>query len=218
MPLCFVRRGALAPLGATAADLPAATAAALGEVLPLLGCGEEAASLAFAAMAANRRLAPAAAAALAAIARDEAQHDALLKGLLAALPAPADPEPVLAAAQAMHVSLGRTLITGRLARVAGLDSAVCLILARVLRRLPAASDTARVLRRIHADEARHVAIAGNIAAGMGVMTALKDEAAHARALLVAVIGHVGAAFDGLGVEPDRLRRDLARLPAGLFAA
>ncbi len=219
-PFCFVRRRTrLLPRG-PAAGLADPAASALATLLPLLGCGEEAASLGFAAMAAHRRLPAAAAAALAAIAADEERHDDLIKDLQAVLPAPEDQGDLLAAARAMHVSLGRTLVTGRLARVAGLDSAVCLILARTLRgrRLPEASHAAAVLRHIHADEARHVAISGRLAAQLSDRRRLADEAAHARGLLAAIVPRVGAAFEALGVDADRLTADLARLPDGLFAA
>lgn len=228
-PLCFPRRaGALTPSrlafdesdlpleGGGESDLGGERGAALATLLPILGCGEEAASLSFAMMAAHRRLPAAASQALAGIAADEQWHDALIGDLIAALPPVAADAELLAATRAMHVSLGRTVITGRLARVAGLDSAVCLILARVLKRLPAASPAAAVLKRIHADEARHVAISGAIAADLAPAGALNDEAAHARGLLASVIAPVGGAFEALGVDADRLRRDLARVPAGLF--
>jgi hypothetical protein len=219
-PFCFARRRPRPLPRWMAAGLPDPEASALAALLPLLGCGEEAASLGFAAMAGHRRLPATAAAALTGIAADEDRHDQLIKGLQAALPAPGDQGKMLDAARAMHVRLGRTMVSGRLARVAGLDSAVCLILARTLRgrRLPSASHAAAVLRHIHADEARHVAISSQLAAQLGDRRRLADEAAHARGLLAAIVPYVAPAFDALGVDPDRLTMDLARLPDGLFAA
>lgn len=219
-PFCFAHRRPRSPTAGAAAGLAEPAATALAALLPLLGCGEEAASLGFAAMAAHRHLPASAAAALAGVARDEERHDDLIKGLQAVLPPAGDNRAMLASARAMHVELGRTVVTGRLARVAGLDSAVCLILARCLRggQLPAETPAAGVLRCIHADEARHVVIAGRLAASLGESRALADEAAHARGLLAAILPMVGSAFAGLGVDVDRLARDLGRLPNGLFPA
>ena len=73
-------------------DDPAAEA--LGLLLPLLGCGEEAAALAFDGLSSKL---PGHSGIFTSIAADERVHDALLQGVMAALPASNLPESFLSA-------------------------------------------------------------------------------------------------------------------------
>lgn len=194
--------------------LPDAHAAALGVLLPLLGCGEEAAALAFEGLAQAQ---PANAAALRLIAAEERVHDDLIEALTARLPADPDAAATRRAARRFHIELGRGDVAARLARIAATDAAVCTVLGRLLanaRPLAGDSVVAGVLSRIHRDEACHVRSSRQLARRCG--GDLRDIGASARAALAGVLRLGAAAFETLAVDPDRLDRDLRRLPDGLF--
>ena len=98
---------------------------------------------------------------------------------------------------------------------------MCTILSRLLAPGKVLIEDATVLAtlsRIHRDEARHVRLSRRLACAGGGVAALRDIGAAARGALAGVLRLGGAAFDRLGVDPDRLDRDLRRLPDGLFAA
>ncbi len=198
--------------------LPQSHAAALAILLPLLGCGEEAAALAFNELSAATTDFVAAEM-LALIAAEEQVHDALIVGLIEALP----PAPCAAAmrrtARRFHVKLGRDGPHVRLARIAATDAAVCTILSRLLqpgRPLAGYRTVATLLSRIHRDEARHVRLSRQLAAAGGEAILLRSAGEAARGALADVLRLGAAAFDVLGVDPDRLDRDIRRIPAGLF--
>lgn len=195
-------------------------AAALAALLPLLGCGEEAAALAFDRLS-NVVADPRAAAALAAIAAEERVHDALIVGLIAALPPDRDAGATRRAARRFHIDLGRGGPLVRLARIAATDAAVCTILSRLLqphRPLGRDAVVAPILARIHRDEARHVRLSRVLASAGGKVVLAWDVGSAARAALANVLQLGATAFEVLGVDPDRLDRDLRTLPRGLFAA
>lgn len=193
-------------------------AAALAALLPLLGCGEEAAALAFDGLAAATTDRTAAAM-LATIAAEERVHDALIAGLTAALPA--DPQAAVTrrAARRFHIDLGRDGPAVRLARIAATDAAVCTLLSRLLqsgRPLAATPIVTPILSRIHRDEARHVRLSRQLATASGDASLLRTVGGAARAALADVLRLGGAAFEALGVDPDLLDRDVRTLPVGLF--
>jgi len=201
-------------------ELAGADAAALGVLLPLLGCGEEAAALAFDTLAAASGTC-ADALALTAIAAEERGHDRLITALIEILPADPHAAANRRAARRFHVELGRGDAAERLARVAATDAAVCTILSRLLapgRPLAGDAVVRPTLSRIHHDEARHVRLSRRLASAGGGHAALCDIGAAARSALADVLRLGAAAFDRLGVDPDRLDRDLRRLPRGLFVA
>ncbi len=206
---------ALAPFTLSDGD-----ASALGALLPLLGCGEEAAALAFDAFAGASSSAVDAAA-LAAIAAEERGHDGLIAALIAALPADPHAAATRRKARRFHIELGRGAASERLARIAATDAAVCTILSRLLAPgRPLARDQVvhGALSRIHRDEARHVRLSRRLAGAHGGVPALRDIGAAARGALADVLRLGGAAFEQLGVDSGRLDRDLRRLPDGLFTA
>ncbi|MGJ3649183.1 3-oxoacyl-ACP synthase [Sphingomonas sp. GlSt437] len=220
-PFCFrLAPATLAPVAIAVPRLGDAQAEALAVLVPLLGCGEEAAALAFDGLAdaADDDLA---APALALIADEERVHEQLLSALAAALP-PTDRQPqLMRAARRFHIDLGRGSGAEHLARIAGIDAAVCTILSRMLRpdaAIGADPVTRALFGRIHRDEARHVRVSRTLARSLGSARANADVAAGAREALAGVLGLAGAAFDTLGVDPDALLRDIGRLPDGLFAA
>lgn len=220
LPWCFATRArpAMEPVETR---LPTVAAEALAALIPVLGCGEEAAGLAFEGLSREARDDAAASAALNRIGQEEQAHEALLRALAVGLPEPAEAPRLMRAAQRFHLDLGRDSATARLARIAALDSAVCLILARLLRPgAPLSSDpvTHRLLRSIARDEARHVRTTRTLAMARADRGTLNDWAAPVRPRLAALLNEAGEALELLGLDPDWLTRAIAPLPNGLFRA
>lgn len=191
------------------------TAEALAMLVPVLGCGEEAAALAFDGLAAARARD---AAALRAIGAEERVHDALLKQVAASLPPPA--RDLRRSARRFHIDLGRGGPALHLARIAAIDAAVCTIFSRLIRpQTGLARDPAlrTILARIHRDEARHVRVSRSLARATMSRCALQACGAATRAAMAATLAPAADAFEALRVDPDHLLRDVARLPDGLFA-
>ena len=194
--------------------------AALAALLPLLGCGEEAATLAFDDLSGSASD-PREAAALARIADEERTHDAIISALIEALPPDPQAAAIRRAARRFHIDLGRDGPILRLARMAATDAAVCTILSRLGEaRRPLANDPviATRLRRIHRDEAHHVRVTRALANNAGTGRTARDAGCAAREALANVLQLRACAFEALGVDPQRLDRDLRILPDGLFAA
>lgn len=202
-----------------AVSLDETAAKALAGLLPLLGCGEEAAIAGFDQMASDGDLTTASRAALGKIAEDERVHDALLRGLRMALPETA-PDPAQARAlRRFHLQLPAGGTATHLARIAGVDAAVCTILSRVLR--PGAAlardlGVVSVLSYIRRDETRHVAVSRSIAMAAANCRRSRDAAAEARTGLADLLTVGAPGFERLGIDPGRLDQDIRRLPDGLF--
>jgi hypothetical protein len=195
-----------------------AQAEALSELLQVFACGEESASLAFARLG-NSRLKEVARDALARVAGEELIHERLLRGLRGALPAPASDRELRRALFRFYHGIAQPDIGLHLASIAALDSAVCLILAALLKpdcvlaQEPVAS---AIFRRIHRDEAGHVRLSRRIAAELVQGDLIGAVAENARLGLVSVLARRGAAFDSLGVDAERLFARIGRVPDGLF--
>ncbi|MGF6920685.1 hypothetical protein [Paraburkholderia sp. 40] len=206
----------------TAPRLDERTARALADVLPLLRCGEEAATLAFGRLADRADVDPAQraeAAALHMIEAEERVHDALLQQLCERLPQSADGAALRSAARSFHLRMFARDQTLHLARIAAVDAAVCTVLSRLTSpRTALAQDPALVqlFHRIRRDEARHVAVTRTIVSKRGSAERLRSSGAAAREALAALLSLRGATFDLLRVDPDALIRDVARLPGGLL--
>ena len=195
------------------------SAEALAVLLPLLGCGEEAAIAGFERLAHVCRLAVTARSALKAIAEDERLHDALLRGLQAELPHPSPNPAMRRAARRFHLGLSVGSAPIHLARIAGIDAAVCTILSRVMRpgsALTKDPGVASVIGHIRQDEARHVAISRSIAIAALDRCRARDFAAEARCGLAELMVSGGDAFERLGVDPGGLDKAVRALPDGLF--
>jgi hypothetical protein len=204
-----------------AVALPATSARALASLLPMLGCGEEAAALGFDRLAESSELKRFAHKALHAIAEEERVHNAMLEGLRSALPIVPQNPAIRRAARRFHHSLQADSAALNLARIAGIDAAVCVILSRLLSKVsPISRDTgcANILRQIRQDEARHVAVSRTIAAGALTGPDARDAAAQAREGLADLLCLNADAFERLCVNPEILCRDVRSLPNGLFAA
>lgn len=193
------------------------TAFALALLVPLLGCGEEAAALAFDGLAANDGD-PATAAALRVIAEEERVHDSLLHCLAGSLPVVATAA-VRRAARRFHIDLGHGSTLAHLARIAAIDAGVCTILSRLLRpSAPVAGDraVANMLARIRLDETRHVRLSRSLLLARADGRRFEEVAQSAREALANVLMLVADAFEVLEVDPAQLRADMSSLPHGLL--
>lgn len=221
-PICF-RRGLRAPTirpFEIDATLAVRYQEGLAALLPILGCGEEAATLAFDELADSVDDDPDGRAALADIAKDEDRHDQLILSMRAALPPPPDQREILRRARRFHIDLGRGGTAFRLARIAALDSAVCTVLGGLLRRNAALANAPTVhgaLSAIWRDEAHHVAVSRRLALARADGATLRPLANQAREALAEILLLGGGALDSLDVDPMRLARDVRRLPVGLLA-
>src|ERR1700756_2885601 len=101
-------------------------AEALSELLQVFACGEESAALAFAHLGGSP-LEDAARRGLASVAEEEVIHERLLRGLRAALPAPAPDRGLRRALLRFYHGVAQPDIGLHLAAIAALDSAVCVI-------------------------------------------------------------------------------------------
>lgn len=192
----------------------------LAALLPILGCGEEAATLAFDGLAASLTDDLEAHLALAAIAVDEDRHDRLILSLRTALPPPPDVRVALRQARRFHIDLGRGSTAFRLAKIAALDSAVCMVLGRLLHRNAALACAPRIHKALSAiwhDESHHVSVSRRLALARADAATLRPLAVAARYALADILLLAGPAFDSLEVDPMVLARDVRRLPAGLLA-
>lgn len=220
--VCFLlpaRVGAASPVPwAVPLDLGTSDAEAFTELLQVFACGEESAALAFRHIA-DTRAEAATRAALSVIGDEEAAHEDLLRGLRAALPEPLPDASLRRRLVRFYHGLAHHDAGLHLAAIAALDSAVCGIVGALLRgRAPLAREAtvARVLGRIQREEAGHVRLSRGLARDLAGHAAA-EVAARTRLDLVAVLALRGAAFDRLGVDPDRLFARLRHAPTGLFA-
>jgi hypothetical protein len=193
-------------------------AEALSELLQGFACGEESAALAFAHLGGSP-LEDAARRGLARVAEEELIHERLLRGMRAALPAPAPDRELRRALLRFYHGIAQPEIGLHLASIAALDSAVCVILAallepdRVLAREP---EVSAILRRIHGDESGHVRLSRRLAPELADRDAIGAVAENARLGLVDLLARRGAEFECLSVDAGRLFTRIARVPIGLF--
>ena len=217
--ICFRLADAVA-----AASLPGplrlgdAKAEALSELLQVFACGEESASLAFARLG-DSPLEDVARRTLACVAEEELVHERLLRGLRGALPAPTPDRELRRALFRFYHGIAQADVGLHLASIAALDSAVCVILAALLkpdRTLSREPVVAAIFRRIHRDEARHVRLTRRIAGALVQGDMIGAVAENARLGLVGVLARRAAAFDSLGIDAERLFQGIGRVPNGLF--
>jgi hypothetical protein len=218
--ICFEinERAAIIPCSVS---LPDAKAYALAHLVPLLGCGEEAAALGFDRLGECDKLGNVARQSLQDIAREERAHDALMRGLQVALPRITVDAPKMRAIRRYHHAMARGSALTHLARIAGLDAAVCLIMSRLVKPgTPIAADAGirPMIARIRSDESRHVMISRRLVVAANNRRTMRDFAAEARAGLANLIMGGADAFEALSVDPDQLDRDVRRLPDGLLPA
>lgn len=221
--VCFASRAAPAPANEQRVPrlcLATAQQEALAELLPILLCGEESASLAFAGFASADRMPPVAQAELRRIGEDEQHHERQLQALRLALPRATVDADLRRAARRMFARLGSDNMGMHFARIAALDSGACVILGALRRhRLPLSKDPSvrAIFARIHGDETRHVMASRRYARELLDPKQAHAVAAQMREQLAALIGMRGAALESLGVNADQLLARLRQVPRRLFS-
>ena len=194
-----------------ALDLTVRAQRGLARLLPSLICGEESAAIVFGSE--SERPGPLLPSgghrALERIARDEAAHERMLRGLEIGLPPAPDLAEIQRRARRFFVRVAtRSEGPSHFARIAELDACVCVILGAVLAapvaRCAGVREPFALIRR---DEVRHVAVSRRYVAWLGGGPDASRRAAEwVRPELVAVLAHVSDAFDDLEVDPDDLLR------------
>lgn len=194
---------------------------AVAGLLPLLFCSEEAATHAFinlseeVAQQQDR-------ATLQAIAKEEEQHQEQVEALIDKLPSIEPNHGKMRQARRFHAQLGRGSTADRLASVAGVDSATCLVISHLFRSsriFNRSLELSRTFRSIHRDEAKHVQVSRLQALGTGESPLrLWATAETAREGLSQLLLGYGDEFEGLGIDTDRLTDEVRTVPRNLFAA
>jgi hypothetical protein len=185
----------------------------LAQLVQLLRCGEVSAALAFDILARRRRRrgdGEALCLALASIAEDERRHEQWLSAWQRTLPAPTQEFGGSALAVGFFRGLGTPDAGDHLARIAALDSAVCLLLAALRKAQPGLFGTC--LSQILADEARHVALASSYARRHSPARRRQEQAAATREGLVELLATSADCLESLRMNPDQLLARLRRPP------
>jgi hypothetical protein len=191
---------------------------ALGQLLPGLLCGEESAFRVF--WREGHRLSNAQiihSAALAnQIAVEELEHERLLQDLRACCPIPNDIASTLVRTRRFFLRMASRDPAIHFARVAALDSGVCVILSSLVRPLSRATALIEIFNRIRRDEARHVRFSRRHSGELGADTSLlANTAARIRGELAALLYPLGNSFEDLGLDADHLFRRLNMHDGGL---
>jgi hypothetical protein len=93
------------------------------------------------------------------------------------------------------------------ARVAALDSGLCVLLSTLVKPLSRATTLIEIFNRIRSDEARHVRFSRRHSYELGANTALlANSAARVRGELVDLLYPLGKSFEDLGIDADYLFR------------
>jgi len=218
--VCFPRRRARSEKVKVVLEqeLSRNVAEAVTELLQVLCCGEESAVFAFEGLARNRGLNAAAAACAVAIAREEAFHDELLRGLRAVLPAPRPDETLIGNLKDFYRSLNTRDVFVHLTRICALDSGVCLILSALRgagRPLGENATLDAIFGRIQRDEVGHVRASGRMMRELGPKRGAADHMVRTRENLASMILHRADALEALNVDPAALMRNLLRSPRNL---
>src|SRR6516225_4844996 len=184
---------------------------ALGRLLPVLLCGEESAFQVFCREAGRltdvqyrRSLALARR-----IAAEELEHEQLLRELRNCCPVADDLATIRLRARRFFLRMASRDPALHFARVAALDSGVCVILAAVAKPLARARVVVDTFNRIRGDEARHVRFSRRHSCELGAdPSLLANTAVRVRGELVALLHPLASSFENLGVDSDYLFRRL----------
>ena len=222
--VCFPRRRRVQPPRTRPVfleqELSRDVAEAATELLQVLCCGEESAVFAFEALSRNGALNAAASACSASIAREEAYHDELLRGLRAVLPAPRPDAALVGDLRDFYRSLNTPSAFVHLTQIHALDSGVCLILSalRGAGRPVGENPTLNaIFARIQRDEVGHVRASARMARELGPTGAAADHLARTREGLNYLILRRADALETLQVDPATLTRNLLRAPRNVFS-
>jgi hypothetical protein len=191
---------------------------ALGQLLPSLLCGEESAFHVFwreGHRVSNVQIGHSGALANQ-IAVEELEHERLLQDLRGCCPVPNDIASTLARTRRFFLRMASRDPAIHFARVAALDSGVCVVLSSLVKPLSRATALIEIFNRIRSDEARHVRFSRRHSYELGAGTSLLvNTAARIRGELVALLYPLGKPFEDLGIDADHLFRRLNMHDGGL---
>jgi hypothetical protein len=191
---------------------------ALERLIPSLLCGEESAVIIF--QHEGKRYGRSATTAhlmrrLQDIAGEEERHEVILNYLLRQLPPAPDAAAINERSRGFFVKLG--FQSGdpihRLNHIGALDRCVSITLGAMAKSASAVRSPvfATVVNRIRNDEARHVKISRGIMQELGVSRRqMRDADDVVRAMYVELMAPLGAAFEDVAIDPDRLFAALSR--------
>lgn len=198
----------------TPAGLKTNEAEAMGRLLTFLLCGEESAVHVFYREGRRVRRADSAARDLMwQIAGEEKVHEQMIGRVQAELPAPVDLTTIRVRSHDFFVNMASQDPGLHFARVAGLDSGVCKIMAALCsaRAVVNAPNVQRVFAKVRSDEARHVRVSRRYVLDLGLpLEALSSAAAQISGELVSLLEPAAGALDTVGVDPARLFRHILR--------
>ncbi len=191
--------------------------AALGRFVPSLLCGEESAVLIFAheSKRLGRQARKAMQATLHGLAGEEERHEIMLRAISDWLPDSGDRAETRDRARRFFFSFASSDPALRLAHIAEIDSCVSITLSAMGKesRVARSEVFLRVVDRIRTDEARHVKVCRRHLDEIGIPKAQRQEATEkVRLRFVDLMSPVAAAFDDIGLDPDRLFRRIRREP------
>ncbi|MGE3539795.1 MAG: hypothetical protein AB7N91_20480 [Candidatus Tectimicrobiota bacterium] len=220
-PVCFVsgrrRSHAPRPILHTLSDT---VAEALSEAMQVLCCGEESAVLAFRGLMRQRRLPQAAIRCCQIIAREEIQHEALLRDLRGSLPSPRRDSGLIDAITHFYQSLAHQDMLRHLMQICALDSGACVIFAALCKAgKPLRNDAVvhRIFAAIHHDEARHTRASRAMVRELAAPGDYRTCMIETREKLAHLVLCRAAALETLHVDPDQLRRHLVHVPVALLS-
>jgi len=182
---------------------------ALGQLLPSLLCGEESAFQVFwreGHRVSNVQISRSAALANQ-IALEELEHERLLQGLRGYCPVPNDVASTILRTRQFFLRMASRDPAVHFARVAALDSGLCVLLSALVKPLSRAATLIEIFNRIRSDEARHVRFSRQHSYELGADTSLlANSAVRVRGELVDLLYPLGESFEDLGVDADHLFR------------
>jgi hypothetical protein len=225
VPIALCRRSVasmhlrVARLKNSLSELSECQVTALGQLLPSLACGEESAFHVFwreGDRISNVQISRSEALAKQ-IAVEELEHERLLQDLRACCPVTNDLASTLARTRRFFLRMASRNPAIHFARIAALDSAVCIVLATLAKPLSRATALIEIFNRIRSDEARHVRFSRWHSYELGADTSLlANTAARIRGELVALLYPLGSALEDLGLDADHLFRRIAMQNSGSY--
>lgn len=191
---------------------------AFADLLHILQSGEQSAALTFEVLGRRRQRSgddDALTAALSRVVADEREHAVLLARVQSNLPAPLADTHLQAATERFFSQLASRAAGVHFARIAALDSALCLVLAALRRAQPALFGAA--FQRILTDEARHVALASQYAWTLARGRERECAATATRIELSQLLALRADCFEELAIDPEVLFRRIRQPPHFLRA-
>jgi len=193
----------------------------LAALLPVLLCGEESASLAFARISTAPALSQTGYQQARRIESDERMHEHWLAQIKQSLPAPVEDPTLLRAAKRFFCGLAERDLGRHFARIAALDSAVCILLGALRRRrgcIEQEPTLNKIFARIHGDEARHVLIARDFTLTMLGPSQARELTIDTRHELVKLLAIRASVLETLlHIDPDKLFSKLRKPARELLA-